>query len=180
MKVYHVAREQFLPLPVPDVFSFFSDARNLEELTPAWLNFQFLTPEPITMRVGTIIQYALRVRALPIRWTTAITSWDPPFEFVDVQLQGPYAMWHHRHRFVPIDKGTQVIDEVAYALPFGSLGRLLHKLVVHRDVQQIFEYRRQALETKFSKNRPPIGFPAVKPIPSIPMSGKESLCEIGK
>jgi ligand-binding SRPBCC domain-containing protein len=149
MKTYRLVREQIIARRQDKVFAFFSDARNLETITPRWLHFQILTPGEIEMRVGTMIQYALRVHGLPLRWTTAITIWKPPFEFVDVQLNGPYALWHHRHTFEPRGDETRMTDEVTYALPLGWLGRVIHGVLVQRDLEMIFGFREKAIRDIF-------------------------------
>lgn len=146
MSTYRLTREQTIARPIDEVFAFFADARNLEMLTPPLLRFEILTPGEIDMRVGTIIQYALRVHGLPINWTTAITVWNPPLEFVDVQLRGPYVLWHHRHTFKAVGDSTRMIDEVNYRLPFGLIGRAIHGLMVRRDLKAIFDYREQAVK----------------------------------
>ena len=97
-----------------------------------------------------MIQYALRWRIFPIRWTTEIVEWNPPHGFVDVQLKGPYKLWRHEHRFVAIGDSTQILDEVQYRLPFGLLGAFAHAVKVKSDVKGIFEYRKAAVDKKFS------------------------------
>lgn len=143
MSIHRLFREQIISRPVAEVFSFFADAQNLETLTPPWLRFEILTPGQIEMRVGAIIQYALRVHGLPVNWTTAITVWNPSFEFVDVQLRGPYVLWHHRHTFEAAGNSTRMIDEVSYRLPLGWFGRAMHSVMVRRDLKTIFDYREQ-------------------------------------
>lgn len=132
------------------VFDFFSKAENLEALTPPWLQFRIMTPQPIEMRQGATIAYQLRVRGIPVRWLTEIELWSPPYEFVDVQLKGPYRLWHHTHRFEECDGGTRIVDIVRYALPFGPLGRLVHRLRVARDLAKIFDYREQRVRALLS------------------------------
>lgn len=146
MSVHHFVREAIIPRPLHEVFAFFSDARNLAKLTPPSFRFEILTPSPIEMQTGTIIQYSLRVHGLPVHWTTAITNWKPPFEFVDVQLRGPYLLWHHRHRFEAFGDSTRMIDEVSYQLPWGWLGRVVQALLVRRDLESVFEFREQAIQ----------------------------------
>jgi hypothetical protein len=141
LTTYVLQREQFIPLPVERVFPFFADAGNLDRITPPWLRFQIVTPQPIAMRAGTIIDYRLRYRGLPVRWQTEIEVWSPNTHFVDRALRSPYALWHHTHRFEPAPGGTRMFDIVRYALPLGPLGRLAHRLFVRRDVEQIFDHR---------------------------------------
>jgi ligand-binding SRPBCC domain-containing protein len=146
---YQLVREQVIPCSVDEVFQFFADAGNLEMLTPPWLNFEILTPGRIEMHAGTIIQYALKVHHLPVHWTTAISEWNPPHEFVDVQLRGPYILWHHRHKFQCLGNETRMIDEIHYRLPLGCIGRATHWLFVERDLRQIFDYRARIVEQQF-------------------------------
>jgi hypothetical protein len=136
----------FVPRPIDEVFAFFSNAHNLQRITPANMSFTVLTPAPIEMREGTKIDYKLRVRGFPIRWQSLISVWDPPNRFVDRQTHGPYKLWHHEHRFVAVDGGTMVEDEVTFK-PIG--GRLMTALFVGRDIKRIFELRSQALAREF-------------------------------
>ncbi len=138
---YVLEREAMVTCTLAQVFDFFSKAENLEALTPPWLNFRIVTPQPIKMRQGATIAYQLRVRGIPVRWLTEIELWRPPYEFVDVQVKGPYRLWRHTHRFEQCDGGTRIVDVVRYALPFGPLGRLVHRLQVARDLARIFDYR---------------------------------------
>jgi ligand-binding SRPBCC domain-containing protein len=128
-----------------DAFAFFADAFNLEAVTPTWLAFRVVTPPPISMAPGTLIAYRLRLHGVPIRWLTRIAVWEPPRRFVDVQLSGPYTLWHHVHEFEPAGAGTLMRDTVRYGLPLGPLGRLAHALFVQRDVEGILDFRREAI-----------------------------------
>ncbi len=141
MQSFLLEREQWIPRRIEEVFAFFADAKNLETITPPWLRFRILSPEPIAMQAGTLIVYRLRWHWLPLRWLTEITEWEPPWRFVDVQRRGPYALWHHTHEFEPHAGGTRMRDRVRYALPLGLLGALMHRLIVRRDLQAIFDYR---------------------------------------
>lgn len=152
MSEYRFETELWVPRSRAEVFAFFADARNLEALTPAWLKFEILTPAPIEMRPGALIDYRITVRGLPLRWRTEITRWDPPHEFVDVQLRGPYTLWHHTHRFEESEGGTRCWDEVRYR-PRG--GALMHWLFVRRDVERIFQYRQQRLRELFGDRAGP-------------------------
>lgn len=138
--------ELWLPRPRAEVFSFFADAANLERITPPWLSFHILTPGPIEMREGTLIDYRLSVRGIPLRWRTRIELWQPPEGFVDVQLRGPYRLWHHTHEFEERDGGTLCRDRVRYAVPGGWL---VDRLLVRRDVERIFRHRTAELRRRF-------------------------------
>lgn len=133
-----------LPGPPERVFPFFADARNLETITPAFLGFRILTPPPIEMHVGAVIDYRLRLHGLPLRWRTLITEWEPGRRFRDEQIRGPYALWRHEHLFEPTPDGasTVVRDDVHYAM-LG--GRLANRLLVERDLQRIFEHRQRRI-----------------------------------
>jgi ligand-binding SRPBCC domain-containing protein len=143
MRTFSYADELVLPVPLERVFAFFSDARNLEKLTPPWLRFEILTDGPIEMAVGTLIDYRIRWRGIPMPWRTEIEVWDPPHRFVDRQVRGPYRFWRHEHRFAERTGGTSIEDRVEYA-PVG--GVIAQRLAVARDVRRIFAYRHQSLE----------------------------------
>ena len=146
---YVLEREQWVSCSLEDTFAFFSDAKNLEELTPPWLHFRILTAGPIEIAAGTLIRYRLSWHGIPLRWTTRITRWEPPANFEDLQLSGPYKLWHHTHSFEAVRGGTMLRDKVLYKLPFGALGRLVHALWVRRSVEQIFDYRHQRIRALF-------------------------------
>ncbi len=146
MKIFSYRSEQWLPRPLDEVFSFFADARNLEELTPPWLRFDVVTPEPIPMIVGTTIDYRLAWRGIPLRWTSEIAAWEPPHRFIDRQLRGPYRLWHHEHRFEERENGTNVIDEVDYAVWGGAIA---NRFGVARDIEKIFAFRSARLRELF-------------------------------
>ena len=146
MAEYILRRECLIPKPISSVFDFFSQAENLEKITPPWLNFQILSPRPIELRQGTAIAYQLRLRGFRFQWLTEIERWAPPYEFVDRQIRGPYKRWRHTHRFEESGAGTRIVDVVEYALPFGPLGRLAHWLQVRRDISKIFDYREERVK----------------------------------
>lgn len=150
---YVLERQQWVPASLDEVFRFFSEAGNLELLTPQWLRFQILTPLPISMFPGTLINYRLHWHGIPMRWRTEITVWQPPHAFEDVQLKGPYKLWRHIHRFEAVDGGTLILDRVEYLLPFGAVGRMVHAFSVRRNVQSIFEFREQKVEQIFGSGR---------------------------
>jgi len=151
MKIFEFEREQWLSRPLEEVFAFFADARNLQVLTPAWLNFEILTPGAIEMHPGTLIDYRLRLHGIPLRWQSEITVWDPPWRFVDEQRRGPYRMWRHEHRFEGGGSKILVQDHILYAVPGGWL---INRLFVARDVEEIFCWRRKKLQDLFPERVP--------------------------
>lgn len=148
-------RAQRVELGIEDTFSLFADAFNLEALTPPLLRFRVITPGPIEMGVGTRIEYRLRLHGVPVRWLTRIEAWDPPHRFVDNQLRGPYGLWHHTHEFEPDGDGTLIHDRVRYRIGWGPAGALAHRLFVRRDLERIFDYRREAIRNLIATAHPP-------------------------
>lgn len=155
MRFHTLRREQWTPKPIEEVFAFFSDAGNLAAITPPWLGFHILTKGPVRMRRGAEIQYKIGVHGIPMKWTTEIRQWEPPNFFIDVQSKGPYALWHHTHRFEEFQGGTRMRDIVRYRLPFGVMGRLVNALLVGRDVRRIFDYRERRIRELFGGEGPP-------------------------
>lgn len=151
MTVREFQCELWLPLPPDQLFPFFADAANLDAITPAWLHFQILTPLPLAMKTGALIDYRLRVRGLPVRWRTRISAWQPPHRFMDEQLRGPYRQWIHEHTFELRDGGTLARDRVRYAVP---LDFLLHRWFVRPDIERIFRFRSEALRRRFAGREP--------------------------
>jgi ligand-binding SRPBCC domain-containing protein len=145
MRVNILEREQLIAADIERVFAFFADAHNLEAITPPWLHFEVLMPRPIEMRPGALIAYRMRLHGVPARWLTEIEAWDPCNGFVDRQLRGPYSLWHHTHSFEVSAHGTLMRDRVRYALPLGLLGRIAHRAFVARDLNRIFDFRRDVI-----------------------------------
>ena len=143
MKTFHLKTEQKIQKSQDQLFTFFSDAHNLAEITPPWLNFRMMTPAPIEMKIGALIDYRLKLRGIPIRWQSEIIAWDPPHRFVDEQRRGPYRCWTHTHTFVPVPDGTLIRDEVDYAVLGGWL---VQKFFVAPDIEKIFAYRSAKLK----------------------------------
>jgi len=146
MRLRHFKTHVWLPAAPHEVFPFFANAENLNELTPSWLNFRILTPPPIEMKTGAKIEYKIKIRFIPVRWKTHIKIWKPPVEFVDEQTSGPYRLWVHRHTFEPHEGGTLAGDEVTYAT---HMDFLVHDRWVRRDIERIFAYRTLALQKRF-------------------------------
>ena len=141
MDMAHVLeRSTWIPRPIVEVNRFFSDVANLERITPPELRFRILTPLPLEIRLGALIDYRLSLFGVPFDWRTEITCWEPPHRFVDTQLSGPYRKWVHLHEFTPERDGTRMRDRVDYALPLGRAG-LLGLPLVRRQLDRIFDFR---------------------------------------
>jgi len=135
-----------IPRSIDEVFDFFSNAENLQELTPDNLHFEILSPTPIAMATGALIDYRIKIHGIPVKWKTEILDWSPPHHFIDTQIKGPYKLWHHRHTFEAVDAGVKMTDTVHYISP---LHFLLNPLFIRRDVERIFAYRTQRLGELF-------------------------------
>jgi len=154
VKVHVLERSQWVPAPVAETFAFFTDAANLQAITPPWLHFRILTPLPLETRDGTLLDYVLSLHGLPVRWRTLIRDWREGAEFTDEQVRGPYARWVHRHTFRAERGGTRLGDRVEYALPFDPLSRPVHPLYVRPLVERIFDFRGEVITRRFHHASP--------------------------
>lgn len=143
---WRLSAVQSFAAPREEVFHFFADAGNLQAITPPWLHFHIVTPQPISLHTGALLDYRLRLHGVPIRWRTEISVWEPPVRFCDRQLRGPYLQWEHTHTFTEVPGGTLMEDNVLYRVPGGAL---VNWLLVQRDLRQIFEFRQQVLRNSF-------------------------------
>lgn len=146
-RAYTLTCSVTLPVSREELFEFFSDAFQLQQITPPWLKFRVTTPAPIEIQAGTLIDYRLSLHGIPIRWRTEISTWNPPHSFTDRQLKGPYHLWEHFHTFEEIDGGTLVSDQVNYRAIGGAI---VHSLFVKSDLRKIFEFRQQRMLELFS------------------------------
>ncbi len=145
MAEHILTRDLTLDPPIEEVFEFFSNAVNLEKITPPELNFQITTPQPIDIKKDTLIDYKLKLRGIPISWQTIISEWNPPYSFTDEALKSPYKQWIHRHTFAENEAGrTDIIDEVRYRLPFEPFGDLMH-WYVRGELDYIFDFRQKSV-----------------------------------
>lgn len=150
MAEHILTRSLTLDLPREEVFEFFADAGNLERITPPELNFHIITTQPIDIKQGTLIDYELKMRGIPMKWRTEISIWEPPFRFVDQQLRGPYSQWIHTHTFTELEPGKTLIeDEVRYRLPLEPLGEVAH-FFVKRELAYIFDHRQKVVAAMLS------------------------------
>src|SRR5689334_14805680 len=147
MRVRNFQSQLWLPQSRDKVFAFFSDAQNLDLITPPWLHFRTITPYSGEMRPGMLMDHRLRLHGFPLRWRSKITDWDPPARFVDEQVRGPYRLWIHEHTFAEREGGTLVCDHVKYAAPFDWF---TYPLLVRRDVERIFRFRCDVLRRRFA------------------------------
>ena len=146
-QTFTLERQTVIDQPIDIVFSFFSDASNLEVLTPLWLNFNILTVLPIKMKAGAQINYKLKLHGIPVKWQSDITKWDPPNKFVDEQTQGPYTKWVHTHEFTETPQGSLIKDRVEYQVPGGFISNFLY---VRNQLNQIFDYRQNKMQEYFA------------------------------
>ena len=139
-----LATSTILPLELNEVFAFFSKPQNLERITPPELSFHLVSPAPLEIGKGTVIDYRLRLWGIPFHWRSLISHWNPPHTFVDEQIEGPYNLWHHTHTFTPVDRGTKIEDRVLYRLPLWPVGELAWPLIgLH--LRRIFSYRERII-----------------------------------
>lgn len=150
MGVHRLERAQLIPRPLDETFAFFADAENLAAITPPWLGFRIVSPRPIVMGVGARIDYRLRLLGLPVRWRTRIEVWEPGRRFVDAQERGPYRLWRHLHEFEAAPGGTAMRDVVEYDVGRGPLGEVAWRVYVRRALDEIFDFRRAAVEARLA------------------------------
>lgn len=145
-----IIRETTAYRPIEEVFGFFSDAGNLELITPPELKFRIITPLPIKMGKGTLIDYTINLNGIPFKWKTEITEWEPPYRFVDTQLKGPYRVWIHEHTFTSSGGNTIVRDIVNYRPPGSVFEPFITSLFVRKKLKRIFDYRKEKIESIFN------------------------------
>ena len=146
-----VSREYTVNRTIEEVFSFFSNAENLEQLTPEDLNFRIFTPLPIIMGKGTLIDYKIILGGIPFKWQTEITQWEPPLRFVDVQRKGPYKIWIHEHLFIPDGSQTNVIDNVEFKPKGWIFEPLIYLFFVEKKLNRILDYRQSRFKSIFGE-----------------------------
>jgi len=152
MAVRLFERSQRVDVPVERAFDFCGDACNLEPMTPPWLRFRLVTPRPLELRVGTLLDYRLKLHGVPLRWRARIEAWEPPNRFVDVQLRGPYSLWEHTHLFEEDGEGATLIrDRIRYAVPLGPIGAAAERLFVRRDLERIFDFRSEVAAARLGR-----------------------------
>jgi len=154
MKLHQLTRIQTLPVQIEEAWQFFSSPRNLPSITPPWLNLVAMNDIPDSMHPGMVIQYRVKpLLGIPVNWLTEITHVDAPRYFVDEQRFGPYRFWHHEHHFRRVNGGVEMVDQVLYGLKYGSIGKLMHALIIRRRLEAIFDFRQRALEKIFRISR---------------------------
>jgi ligand-binding SRPBCC domain-containing protein len=151
LKIYELKKEVSIPASIQEVFSFFSNAENLNRITPSWLSFKILTPLPIKMEKNARIDYSLKLLGFRMKWRTEITAWEPSNRFIDRQIEGPYRVWEHTHLFEENEGGTQMTDVVRYAVPGFVLSPIVHFLFVRPRLEKIFLFREESILKYFGK-----------------------------
>lgn len=144
---YELTDKFLVKAALPEVWAFFSSVGNLKEITPKWMNFTVLTPG-VEIKQDAVFEYTIGWMGVKMKWRTRIEVWEPRREFVDLQEKGPYALWRHTHSFREVEGGVECADRVEYRLPFGPIGRMTHAVMVRRQLQEIFEYRRKVIGEK--------------------------------
>jgi ligand-binding SRPBCC domain-containing protein len=160
---YTLERTQLVAAAPEEVFAFFSDPGNLGRITPPWLSFR-IHDAPARLEAGSRLEYRIRWGFFTLRWITRITRWNPPEDFQDIQEKGPYRSWIHTHRFTQTKSGVRVEDRVEYELPLGLLGRIVHRLRVRRQLEEIFEFRQTSIDRIFAGR--PVRRDAARELPS--------------
>lgn len=158
MQLFRLERDQTVSQPLAEVFPFFESPENLHQITPATLDFRLLTPSPVTMNAGRVIDYTIRFKRVKLRWRTLITDYTPPRRFTDEQLKGPYSYWQHVHEFEDLDGHTRLTDRVTYGLPVGLpdfAARLLNRTLVRPELEKIFDYRHKVFRRLFGEGQTP-------------------------
>ena len=144
--MYVFKEELFVKKPLDLVFDFFNTPKNLSKVTPVFMNFSILTPEPLLMKEGSVFDYKVYIYGVPIRWQSLISDYNPPYSFTDIQLRGPHDYWHHQHIFKSVDGGTLITDLLHFSMPFGVLGHLAYLLFAKRMNERMFSHRKQVIE----------------------------------
>lgn len=149
--MYHLHRKQQLNCSMEEAWEFFSNPRNLDQLTPKSVGFKITHCKSESMHLGQMIGYKVKVAPfIWLNWLTEITLIEGKNRFVDDQRVGPYKVWHHTHTFEENAEGVLMTDDVVYVLPFGPLGQLVHKLYVRAQLKHIFDERKRLTDEIFS------------------------------
>jgi ligand-binding SRPBCC domain-containing protein len=144
--VYYQLTDSFeVRANIDQCWQFFGDAKNLPRITPPWLGFSIEDAPPAGIVQDSVLNYTIRWCGIPIRWRTRIIDWSPPHQFIDLQVRGPYALWHHQHTFRPTESGVLCMDRVVYQLPVPVIRRVAHALLVKPQLIEIFNYRRKVI-----------------------------------
>ena len=149
MKTHLAVRKTLIKKNISEVFDFFSKAENLDRLTPSHLGFKIITKLPVEMKVGTLIDYKIKLNGIPFRWQSVISKWEPPYLFEDKQLKGPYKIWIHEHKFEDKGDSTLMTDTVHYLSPGGIFEFIPHNLIVKRKLEEILDFREKTLKSIF-------------------------------
>jgi len=147
--VRKLIRESIINRQRDEVFDFFSRAENLNILTPPELHFEILSPLPILIQKGTLIDYRIKLNGIHFKWRTEIINWDPPHSFSDRQVFGPYKIWLHDHIFTANGAKTIMTDKLEFLAPGWIAEPLVYSLFVRKNLKKILDYREEKLQSIF-------------------------------
>lgn len=152
MKIFQLQKKQYLKMRVDEAWDYFSNPRNLIQITPPKLQMKTTSEIPQKMYQGEIITYTIRpLLGIPMNWVTEITHVKEGYEFIDEQRFGPYKFWHHLHTFKEVTGGVEIGDLVHYGLPFGPLSTMMNSLSIASQLEKIFGFRSQILAERFGE-----------------------------
>ncbi len=152
MKIYTLNKKQKLPISLDTAWEFLCNPANLSKLTPSEMNMTIISGADRPMYAGQVLQYSVTPLAgIKTKWVSEITQFEDKKYFIDLQLYGPYAFWHHKHFIKEIDGGVEMEDVIDYKVPLGILGQLVQPLIVKPKLEAVFNYRKMKLEELFGK-----------------------------
>ena len=151
MAFYQFQKQQKIISTIDEIWDFISSPANLKEITPDYMGFDITTKNlPDKMYAGMVISYEVSpLLGIKTTWVTEITHIIEKKYFVDEQRVGPYSLWHHQHIIEPIEDGVLMTDIVSYQPPFGFLGAIANALIIKNKLNEIFDFRTKAIESKF-------------------------------
>ena len=150
MKIYQLHKNINLPISKIEAWNFLSDPSNLQKLMPNDMGFDIVSGAEKSVYAGQLIEYdVVPFKGFKTRWVTEITQVQKPDYFVDIQLYGPYKLWHHKHFIHEIENGVRIEDIVHYRLPLGFIGNMMHSLIVKPKLEDIFKTRTEKMNALF-------------------------------
>jgi ligand-binding SRPBCC domain-containing protein len=151
--IFQLKATQQLPISKKEGWSFLSNPKNLQKITPAEMGFEITSPYTgDKVYEGQIITYKVYpFKGIKSYWVTEITKVKEEEYFIDEQRFGPYKMWHHEHFIEENKDGVLMTDIISYKIPFGFFGRLIEPFLVQKQLKKVFSYREKILNEIFAK-----------------------------